>query len=385
MYPKISDALLDLFGIDFPMPVQSFGFFVALAFLTGSYFLSEGLKEKERKGIFKPTVKKVFVGEPAAIFELISSGFVGFIIGFKLIYLILDYSSFVDNPQDALLSLEGSLLGGIGGALIAAYAKYKEKDDLKLKTPKFVNQLVSSNQHAGNMVLIAALTGLLGAKVFHNLEDWENFTSDPVAAMISFSGLTFYGGLAGGAAGLIGYCKKNNLTIVHMFDVFAPVLLLSYGIGRIGCHVSGDGDWGIPNDAPMPDWLSFMPEWVWSYGYENNVLGWDLITEYAKDDYVSITGKAWPTPLYESVLNIIFFVIIWSIRNKIKIPGLIFSIYLIINGAERFFIEKIRINYNYDIFGYDITQAELISSVFVIAGITGLLFTQKARCQNKWI
>ena len=379
MYPTLSDLLLDLFGINIPLPIQSFGFFVALAFLAGSYFLSKELKRKERESLLKPTITKVFVGEKATMLELLTSGLIGFVVGFKLFLMILDYNGFVSDPQETLLSFNGNFFGGIIGAAVAGFMKFQDKNSKRLKNPKWVNQLVSSNQHAGNLVLICAVAGLLGAKIFHQLENWSDFINDPIGSLISFSGLTFYGGMITACIACVMYCKKNDLTPIHVFDVFAPVLLLSYGIGRIGCHVAGDGDWGIPNDAPMPDWLSGFPEWVWAYGYENNVLGWDLKEHYANMEVPleSLTGKAWPTPLYESVLNISFFVIIYSIREKITVPGVLFSIYLIINGVERFFIEKIRVNTTYDWGFITPTQAEIISTVFVILGIIGLIYLPK--------
>ena len=193
MYPRISDLLLDLFGINFPLPIQSFGFFVALAFLSGSYFLAKELKRKENEGHFNPTINKIFVGEPATILELISSAIIGFLLGYKIILLFMDYDGFVINPQEMILSLKGSLPGGVFGAVLAAYLRYKEKQTEVLKTPKWINHLVSPNQHAGNMVMISAILGLTGAKIFHNLEYLDDFMLDPMGSILSFSGLTYYG------------------------------------------------------------------------------------------------------------------------------------------------------------------------------------------------
>ena len=148
-------------------------------------------------------------------------------------------------------------------------------------------------------------------------------------------------------------------------DACAPTLLLAYGIGRIGCQVSGDGDWGIPNTAPKPDWLSFMPDWFWAYDYPNNVLG------------VALDTPHWPTPLYESIASIGLFLILFSFRRKIKVAGVMFSIYLILNGLERFFIEKIRENNELDFLGFHPTQAEIISTVLVLLGIAGWIWSVK--------
>jgi prolipoprotein diacylglyceryltransferase len=201
-----------------------------------------------------------------------------------------------------------------------------------------------------------------------------------VGSLLSFSGLSFYGGLICAAATIIWYAKSKNIPVLHLMDATAPGLILAYGIGRIGCQIAGDGDWGMPNDAPMPQWLSFMPEWVWAYDYPNNVLGVDLKEDFARMGLHSETGKAWPTPIYETTMALIIFGILWSIRKKLKYPGLMFSVYLIFNGLERFAIEKVRINN--ELFGAGITQAEIISSILIIIGVAGVFLMP--RVGNRW-
>ena len=157
----------------------------------------------------------------------------------------------------------------------------------------------------------------------------------------------------------------------------------AYGIGRIGCQLAGDGDWGIPNDAPVPSSLSFLPDWMWSFDYPGNINGVKLMDEFHQMGFESITGKAWPTPFYETVMAFIIFGILWSFRKKIKIPGIIFSAYLIFNGIERFFIEKIRINPQYELFGLKATQAEIIAVLLFIAGIVGIWYAIKVNKSKK--
>ena len=385
MYPTISDLIKDLFGIYIPLPVQSFGFFVALSFILGAYALSLELKRKERQGLLSSVRKKVLVGEPANFQELAVSGLIGFILGFKGLEAVLHYGALVENPQSFILSLRGSIPGGIAACALAAYLKYREKNLQKLPKPKYVEQEVHPHQLLGNMVLIAAIAGLLGAKFFHNLENPAEFIADPIAALFSFSGLTFYGGLICGTFAVLYYAGKNGIAVLYMLDASGPGLMLAYGIGRIGCQIAGDGDWGIPNDLPQPGWISFLPEWVWAYNYPNNVLGIDLQQSFVNDGYQSITGKAFPTPLYEAVLGIGFFCLLWAIRKKISVPGMLFSIYLLLNGTERFFIEKIRVNTMYHIFSYKITQAEIISSMIILAGIAGIIyFSRKVRSSSSY-
>ncbi len=204
----------------------------------------------------------------------------------------------------------------------------------------------------------------------------------------------------------------NELQLIHLVDVFAPALILAYGIGRIGCHLSGDGDWGVFNSAYSvndvgliresisgefekvqtstkeiteyfrsldsvqdiaflkPDFLSFLPDWMFAYDYPNNVLGegvelknctpimWD---KHGDPLYCNhLPAPVFPTAFYEVIMSFIIFIGLWIFRTRVKIAGVLFCIYLTLNGIERFFIEKIRVNTKYDILG-GITQAEIIS------------------------
>lgn len=377
MYPTISDLIKDIFGIYIPLPIQSFGFFVAVAFLIGGYFWSLELKRKEDEGLLQPNTIKVLKGKKATVSELIFSAIVGFIIGYKLIDAVFNYSQLVENPQEFILSFKGNFIGGLAIASLSAYLKYQEKEKEKLETPIWVEETIHPYQLTGNLTMVSAVSGIIGAKIFHNLENPADFLADPVGALLSFSGLTMYGGLICGAIAVIYYGSKNKIPYRYLIDSCAPTLMIGYGIGRIGCHVSGDGDWGIPNDAPMPDWLSWLPDWTWAYNYPNNVLGWNLKEKFIEDGFVSITGNAYPTPFYEAVVSILLFCFLWSIRKKIKVAGVLFCAYLILNGTERFFIEKIRVNETYSIFGFHPTQAEIISVMLVIIGITGIFYFRK--------
>jgi len=128
VYPTISDLLQDLFGINLPLPIQSFGFFVAISFLLAAYTLSLELKRKEKQGLLKPSVRKVLTGAPATKQEILMNAIIGFLVGYKLFYFVANYSELVDNPQLALLSKEGSLAGGIILAAVMGYWKYREKN-----------------------------------------------------------------------------------------------------------------------------------------------------------------------------------------------------------------------------------------------------------------
>ena len=379
MYPTISYLLEDLLGINIPLPIQTFGFFVALSFIAGAYFISKEFKRKEKEGLVSKIKQKKLIGEGVTIKDWFNSIIGGFLIGFKLVEAILDYDSLVQNPQEFILSTKGSIIGGIILALISSFIKYKEKEKTKLPEPKLIETDVRPHELVGNMIMIAAISGIIGAKVFANLENWESFINDPIGQLFSFSGLTFYGGLIFGAISVSYYAKKNGIKLLHLIDVFAPSLILAYGIGRAGCHFSGDGDWGIVA-SNQPDWW-FLPDWMWSYNYPNNVINEGIPIPGCEGNFCyQLAENVYPTPFYEIIMAGIIFLFLWSVRKKIKIAGMLFFIYLTLNGIERFFIEKIRVNTKYDILG-GITQAEIISSILILTGIIGIFVLIK-RKQN---
>ncbi len=383
MYPTLSDAIRELFGLNIPLPFPMFGFFVALAYLTAAYLFTLELKRKEQLGWLSAKPIKVKVGEKASTLDLLTNGLMGFFIGFKLVEAFLNYGELIENPQEFIFSLKGNLFGGIAGAAGFAYLKYREKEKDRLPQPKMEDQILHPYELVGNMTMIAAVAGILGAKIFHNLENWDDLVSNPVDALLSFSGLSIYGGLIVGGGSVLYYAIKNGLKWIHVADACAPGLMAAYSVGRMGCQLSGDGDWGVPNTAPKPEWMSFLPDWMWKFDYHGNVLGTDLgepnrAVEIIEDGISYIySGNAWPTPFYETIMAAIIFGILWSFRKKIQIPGIIFSAYLIFNGIERFFIERIRINPDYHFFGIDATQAEIIAVALFISGIAGIIYFSK--------
>ena len=375
MYPRLSDFIKDIFGIDIPIPIQSYGLFVALAFIVGGFIIMLELKRKTKEGLLLPQIKKVLVGQPPKPQDFIYSGLISFIVGFKLVGLILNYSHFYEDPQTYILSLQGNIIGGFLVGALSVYFAYRSKLKQKLDNPKWVEDVIQPYQLTGSIILIGIISSIIGAKVFHNLENIDEFVKDPLEAIFSFSGLTFYGGLIFCTVSLLWFGKKNGISAKILADAGAPAVMLGYAIGRIGCQVSGDGDWGIDNLMPKPEWLSFLPDWLWSYNYPHNVLNHgkhivDCVGKYC----AVLETPVFPTPLYETIICAVFFLLLWAIRKRIKTNGLIFSIYLVLNGIERFFIEKIRVNEVYNIFGHKITQAEIISTLLFLLGITGILF-----------
>ena len=133
MFPTVSHFLNYLFGIDVPLPFNTFGVFVALAFVAGYWAFSKELQRKEALGIIKPTKRTITIGEPASFLELASNAFFGFIIGYKLIYALLNYQLFVSDAQTVILSFKGNILGGLALAALFTYWDYKEKEKAKAK------------------------------------------------------------------------------------------------------------------------------------------------------------------------------------------------------------------------------------------------------------
>ena len=224
----------------------------------------------------------------------------------------------------------------------------------------------------------AAIWGFLGAKIFHNLEYWDDFVKDPIGGLLSFSGLTFYGGLIMGGGAVLYQANKYGVKWIHMLDIAGPGMMLAYAVGRIGCHLSGDGDWGIENIATKPAWLSWAPDWVWAFKYPHNVVNEGVPIAGCVGNYCNeLPLPVFPTAFYEVLMGLLIFAFLWSIRRHIKIPGLMWSLYLILNGIERFLIELIRVNSKYHTFGLSFTQAELISLILVVLGIIGGLWSVK--------
>jgi phosphatidylglycerol:prolipoprotein diacylglycerol transferase len=419
MYPNLYFALKDLFGISLPFLrfVNSFGFFVALSFIAAAVTLTKELIRKEREGLLQGRDEMVWVGKPASPTELILNFILGFLLGFKIIGLFISNSPLTANIQDFILSAEGSLPAGIIGGLLFTGLKWYEKNKQKLPQPQEKKIRIWPHDRVGDLTIFAFVFGFLGAKVFNSLETWSDFVKDPIGSLVSFSGLTFYGGLICAAVAIWYYARRKGIGFWHLNDAAAPGLMLAYAVGRIGCQVAGDGDWGILNSAYittpagkpalagpgdyerivqqykevyLPQFgsldkiphlparaPSFLPDWMFAYSYPHNVISEGVRIPACDGQYCSqLPIPVFPTPFYETITCLILFFVLWSLRKRIAVPGKLFAIYLIVNGIERFLVEHIRVNTTYDIFGFHPTQAELISSGLVICGAV-LLFTLK--------
>jgi phosphatidylglycerol:prolipoprotein diacylglycerol transferase len=377
MYPNLYYAFKDLFGVEWTglKLINSFGFFVALAFLSAAYILTLELKRKSKQGLLTYKEEKIVVGKPATAGELILNFVLGFLMGYKLIGAFIDRNALTDT-QSYILSAQGSWPAGIILGLLFAGLKWQEKNRVKQAKSEERTVRIWPADRVGDMVIYAAVFGFLGAKIFHNLENIDDLMKDPIGSLLSFSGLTFYGGLICATIALWQYCRRNNMKPIHVADAIAPAMILAYGVGRIGCQVAGDGDWGIENTAPNP--FSWLPNWAWAYNYPHNVIGEGIPIPGCVGQYCHVLPQAvYPTPLYEIIAALLIFAFLWSIRKRISTPGVMTAIYLILNGIERFLIETIRVNTRYNIFGIRPTQAELIAGAMVISGIIMLVVLKR--------
>jgi phosphatidylglycerol---prolipoprotein diacylglyceryl transferase len=376
-YPTISDFILHSTGMDIPLPIFSFGFFVALGFLAAAIILSSELQRKEKLGLVNSFDKTIITGLPASPLELFLNGLLGFVLGYKLVDVALNYSAFASNPQEFLLSASGNIFGGIAGAALLAYLKYREKEKQKLPEPKKEIIKVHPYELTGDITLMAAIGGISGAKIFYFFEtpgNLQEFINDPFGSF--FGGLTIYGGLIGGALVVYLFTRSKGIRFIHVADAVAPGLLLGYGIGRMGCQVSGDGDWGIVNLAEKPGWL---PQWLWAQHYPHNIINEGIkIPGCIEKHCFMLEQPVYPTPIYETTMVLILCGILWSVRKKITWPGFMFSAYLLVNGIERLFIEQYRVNTKLEwISGINATQAEVIAVLFMLAGAAGMFLSYR--------
>ncbi len=422
MYPNLYYVFRDWFGVEwsFLQFVNSFGFFVAIGFIVCSIVLGKELRRKSKEGIFQPTEETIEVGKPASIVELASNFGLGFVLGYKILGLFFIDKSLNINPQEYIFSSKGNLLAGIGLGLVFAFLKWREKDKLKLAKPETRTIRVWPHDRVGEITMLALIFGLIGAKVFDTFENWDTFLQDP-SSFFSPSGLTFYGGLILAGIALWWFTRKHKINFLHFVDIMGPVMMLAYAIGRIGCQVAGDGDWGIYNAAfkttpnggilpatnadfqntlaanadffsrhgshsaffPKPGFLSFLPDWFFAYDFPHNVNETGVRLANCTDlQYCNhLPVPVFPTSVYEILASFLLFGILWMLRKKVKIPGLLFGIYLIFNGVERFLIERIRVNVKMHFLGMEMTQAQLISFAIILAGI-GMIIFSKLKSQN---
>lgn len=377
MYPDLSYLFHDLLGTqpdNWLGIFKMFGFVLALAFLASAFFYFIELKRKAEEGIFTFSTEKIIDGAPASWFDLASSCLVGAIVGGKILYARAHFSDFQTDPAAIILSKKMDWMGAaIGLVLLGGFAFW---DSWRRRKTVPVEREIQVWPHhlISEMTVWAAVGGILGAKIFDMLDNWESVQANPWESLASGGGLAIYGGLFGGAATVISYILYKKIPLLPAMDACAPALIMGYAVGRVGCQLSGDGDWGIVNTAPKPGWMSWLPDWMWAWNYPQNVLNdGDPIPGCIGHYCSQLAQPVFPTPFYETMLSLVIFGILWSLRKRIRIPGILFMVYLILNGFERWWVEKIRVNVKHDWFGIQLTQAELVAAMLFLGGILGIV------------
>lgn len=229
---------------------------------------------------------------------------------------------------------------------------------------------------AGTVTLLALIAGVAGAKLFSLFENWESFMADPIKETFSASGLTFYGGLILAIIAIFIYLRTKKISFIRVADAAAPALIMAYGIGRIGCQLSGDGDYGIPSKLA---WAMTYPEGtVPTNGFVSHA-GMTVMTELGRlyqqmyGNPVPAQVPVHPAPVYETLASLAIFAVLWFYFRKRPTPaGTVFAIYLVLAGIERLLVEFIRLNPLY----FGLSQAQWISVVMIIVG-TFMLYKRR--------
>ena len=207
-----------------------------------------------------------------------------------------------------------------------------------LLTHQYLKELGRPPDWAYEMVFAALIGGLVGARLWSVIENWDEAKDDIFGSLFSGSGLVFYGGLLGGALAVIAWAWWRGTLDLIMFDAVAPGLAAAYAIGRIGCQLAGDGDYGKPWDGP------------WAMAYP--------------DGTVPTTDEVHPTPVYETLAMGLVAWFLWRRRHSMP-PGGLFALYLVLAGAERFLVEFLRRN---DRVVAGLTLPQLIALAMMLGG-----------------
>ncbi len=198
----------------------------------------------------------------------------------------------------------------------------------------------------------ATVGGIAGARLWIVVDAWHEFVRAPASFLLTGGGFVWYGGLLGGALAVTAVFRREGVPWLRGADAVAPALAIGQAIGRVGCQVAGDGDWGRETTLP------------WGMSYPYAVVGWD------KPPGVRVH----PTPVYECLAYLAIFGILWRLRREPAPDGVVFSAYLVLTGTARFLVEFVRVNPRV---AFGLTQAQLTSLALIVIGV-GLLVARRA-------
>ena len=191
---------------------------------------------------------------------------------------------------------------------------------------------------AYEMAFAALVGGLVGARLYFLIENWDDVSQDLIGNLFSGSGLVWYGGAIGGAVAVLAWAWWRGIMTLLLADVAAVPLMVGYAIGRVGCQLSGDGDYGRAWDGP------------WAMAYPDGTVPTDTPVH--------------PTPVYETLFMGVAALVLWRLRDRFR-PGILFATYLIVAGFERFMVEFVRRNADAAL---GLTQAQLLSVAMILFG-----------------
>jgi phosphatidylglycerol:prolipoprotein diacylglycerol transferase len=205
---------------------------------------------------------------------------------------------------------------------------------------------------AYEMVFAALVGGVVGARLWWIGENWSDAQDDLLGSLFSGSGLVWYGGAIGGAIAVLLWAWRRGTLDFVTLDVAAVPLAAGYAIGRIGCQLAGDGDYGKDWNGP------------WAMAYPNGTVPTDTPVH--------------PTPVYETLAMGLVALLLWRCRHRWR-PGTLFGLYLVLAGAERFLVEFVRRN---DAMLLGLTQPQVISVVMVAGGAVLMWLRRGAPAQD---
>ena len=238
---------------------------------------------------------------------------------------------------------------------------------------KDLKRLGYDSNLSGDIVFAAAVGGILGSKIYYLIENFDRVIADPTGMIFSGAGLVFLGGLMGGTLGVTFVINKNNLSWITFADIVAPLLILGYAIGRIGCLLVGD-DYGLPTHLP---WGIEFPNGLppSTYSIFQTYYPWINL-----DNFEPGVPSVHPTPIYETIIGGLIFYYLYQKRTSVTIVGSLFFTYLILAGTERFIVEFLRVNEKFFI---GLSGAQVISILMITIGAWFLMHPVKQPVDSK--